>query len=437
MSKENPGRAGADTLPSAARAREPGVSVVIPNYNGAEYLDGCLTSLWEQDYPLDQLEVLVVDNGSTDDSAALVRRKFPQVRVIRNETNLGFSKAANQGAEAARKDLVAFLNTDMRVERGWLVALAGAIKQDPTLGCVGSLVMNWDGTAVQYFGRGNDVFDFQGLTAANPLSPIHAGERRPYVWFASGGAMLVRAEVFSELGGFDPDYFLYHEDVDLGWRLWLRGYKCALTAESVVYHRGAASSSRLPSEFVMGLRQRAAMETAFKNLAPQNLERYMPVLMYLLLEEGTWFPAAVKALPRAMDEFQCSLGELIQKRAELLAVRTIPDQEIFTNFGEPFHDVLRFRGAESVSDQLAAYRLQSPADISDVSTAQRAFLAWLNAAHSVRMERREARMLLVERSLPFRAWQVYRRSIERLLPPGSMRRRAYDRVAIALRTGLK
>src|SRR5438552_2972758 len=100
--------------------RDPYVSVVIPNFNGLEHLDDCLTSLGRLDYTADRYEVLVVDNASTDGSAAFVRKRFPSVRFLELTENRGFAAACNRGAHNARGTVVAFLNNDMRVEPSWL-----------------------------------------------------------------------------------------------------------------------------------------------------------------------------------------------------------------------------------------------------------------------------------------------------------------------------
>src|SRR5437667_12776200 len=99
------------------------VSVIILNYNGRDHLGTCLSSLLDLAFPKEQLEIIVVDNGSTDDSAGFIKTEFPVVVLIRNEPNLGFSKAANIGAASAKRHSVAFLNNDLRADKNWMSTL--------------------------------------------------------------------------------------------------------------------------------------------------------------------------------------------------------------------------------------------------------------------------------------------------------------------------
>src|SRR3989454_10928329 len=117
------------------------VSIIILNYNGREHLGACLSSLQNLEFPKQQSEIIVVDNGSTDGSLGFVKARFPSVVLVQNETNLGFSKAANIGAERAKGEYVAFLNNDMRVEKNWLSLLLKTAPAGEGFACVGSTVL--------------------------------------------------------------------------------------------------------------------------------------------------------------------------------------------------------------------------------------------------------------------------------------------------------
>src|SRR5215470_658533 len=133
------------------------VSIIILAFNGLEHSKACLSSLRELDYPTSKLEIIVVDNGSYDGSPDEIERGFPEVRVLRSETNLGFSGGANLGASAASGEYLAFLNNDMRVGPCWLTALVERATGDQR-SCAGSLVLDWEGTAVDFGGRAEDAF---------------------------------------------------------------------------------------------------------------------------------------------------------------------------------------------------------------------------------------------------------------------------------------
>src|SRR5438128_3903924 len=151
----------------------PTVSVVIPSWNGAEHLRHCLDSLRQVDYPEDGLEVIVVDNGSTDGSRGLLESEYPWVRLVSLEENLGFAAACNEGARAATSDCVAFLNNDMRVEPHWLRGLVSGL--DPASGyvCVGGVILDWEGARIGFAGG---WVTFHGSAGQEHfLEPMRAG----------------------------------------------------------------------------------------------------------------------------------------------------------------------------------------------------------------------------------------------------------------------
>jgi GT2 family glycosyltransferase len=383
----------------------PTVSVIILNYNGCDYIETCLLSLLDLEFPKEQLEIIIVDNGSTDNSTDLIQSKFPDIRLIRNETNLGFSRAANQGAASAKGEYLAFLNNDMRVAKNWLKALLQAIQREPEIGCIGSLVMNWDGTAVDFWGRSDDLFGLDPIPS-NPPAPASVSSSNKYTMFASGGAMLIRRDVFQELGGFDVDYFMYHEDVDLGWRLWLRGYKCVLTPLSVVYHKGGASSGRLPREFVDAFLQKHVLFTVFKNLEGSNLAVLLPLIFYLFLDHGRYWLPDQKLLPEITQEFRSSLKPLIDKRIEVQKTRVMSDAEIFLLVGHPFNFLLQRQSYGIIWNEIIDCCSKVDFDPNDVEAAQTTITEWLNAAHFVHERHLVAELHQREQDVQTRSGQV-------------------------------
>lgn len=355
------------------------VSIIILNFNGREHLQTCLSSLENLDFPKRELEIIVVDNGSTDGSLGLVRAQFPHVVLVQNATNLGFSKAANIGAERARGKYLALLNNDMRVDSKWLSVLIDAVRQKG-FACVGSKVMNWDGSADDFKGRTDDAFclayepsdQSESLVATAPLS---------LSLFASGGAALFDKLAFQDVGGFDPDFFLYQEDVDLGWRLWLRGYECAISAESIVYHRGGASSNKLAAAYIQKLSQTHALSSIFKNLDAGNLREILPIVLHTLLERSRWAPAARESLQAALDEFNASLDSLVSKRREVQRSRVRSDAELFALLGHPFNFLLRQEGYARIRRVLMEASQDVPFDPDDADSVRAAISEWMNAAH--------------------------------------------------------
>lgn len=217
-------------------------AVVVPNWNGAEWLPACLDAIASQTLP--PSETIVVDNGSTDGSLDLLGRREPPVRVIELGRNTGFAAAANRGITAAGAPLMALVNTDVVLEADWLERTAGALEAHPEAASVACKMVDlrdpgviWDagdflrrdGAAIQ---RGRGERDSGAYDAA--------GE----VFSACAGAALYRREAVVQAGCFDERYFAYLEDVDLGLRLRLSGWTCRYEP-AVARHAGGGSSGQL------------------------------------------------------------------------------------------------------------------------------------------------------------------------------------------------
>jgi GT2 family glycosyltransferase len=208
-------------------------SVIIVNYNGREHLDRVLRSLQRDGRP--DYEVIVVDNASSDGSAQHVAIRFPGVRLMRNNANLGFAAANNRAARQARGDYLAFLNPDTEVEPGWLEALIGALEAQPSAGLVTAQVL-----LMHDRGRTNTCgnnMHITGFTLCRAMgTPRSSDGTSVVVGAASGAAFAMRRDLYEALGGFDESFFLYMEDSDLSLRARLAGYCCLYVPSSLVYH---------------------------------------------------------------------------------------------------------------------------------------------------------------------------------------------------------
>ncbi len=214
----------------------PKASVILVVHNGRPYLEGCLDSL-RRTLPPDT-EIVVVDNGSTDDSAAFVRERMPGARLLVNPANRGFAAACRQGAEEARGEVLVFLNQDTRVVPGWLEALLEPFR-DPRVGLTTPTIL-WMDDPERVQSCGQDVH-YTGLVFARcfgiPRSAL-SGASPADVAAVSGAAFAVRRAVWEELGGFSEIFFMYYEETDLSWRAQRAGYRCLHVPASVVYHAG-------------------------------------------------------------------------------------------------------------------------------------------------------------------------------------------------------
>ena len=261
----------------------PRVSVIVLNWNGQGYLADCFASLLALAYPHDQLELIMVDNGSTDQSVAFMHESYPQVKIIETGHNLGFAGGNNAGARVATGEYVAFLNNDAHVYPDWLSKLVEAVQSDPDVVCAGSRMMNLAGDRVEFGGSSINFYGY-GYQEGYDRGNVAQYESTHPTIFACGGALLIQRDVFLNSGGFDEDYFANYEDVDLGWRLWVMGYKVLYVGSSVVLHKHHGTQHQIPDASRRALFERNAMLTLFKNYDDENLARVWPVAWMLAIK---------------------------------------------------------------------------------------------------------------------------------------------------------
>ena len=288
------------------------VSVIVLNYNGMQHLESCFTALGRLDYPRDQVELMLIDNGSIDGSTEYVRGTFPLVRIIEYGENLGFSAAYNRAAVQVDTGFVAFLNNDVRVEPGWLNGLFDAL--DSELGAVSASakMLTWDGSQIDF---GGTLLSFlgHGRAAGYHDSDLAAYDGVGCILAPCGGAMLIDRRVFLDVGGFDEDFGLTFEDLDLGWRLWVLGHVVVYAPKSVCYHHHFATVGRRPPAAMNYLYGRNSLYTIIKNYEQRYLERVLPLALMLHLKRVYQF-AQMSGLD--MDGARYLLGSGGTLRAE-------------------------------------------------------------------------------------------------------------------------
>jgi len=220
----------------------PTASVIVVNWNGELLLDRCLTSLAAQTYG--EREVILVDNGSTDDSVGLVQRKFPEVQIVTLRENRGFAGGNCEGLKAAEGELIALVNNDVRLEAQWLERLCAAMAGHPEVGIGASKVL------VEGTGRINSAGS--GATTAGvgfnrgAGAPATAYERPELVFGGYGAAVLYRRAMLDDVGFLDEDFFLYQEETDLNFRAQLAGWKCLYVPDAVAHHVVGATADGQP-----------------------------------------------------------------------------------------------------------------------------------------------------------------------------------------------
>lgn len=253
----------------------PVVSVVVVNFNGRALLPDCLASLRAQTYP--RLEIILVDNASSDGSPEWVEASYPEVRVVRNDANLGFAGGSNVGIRAARGSVIATLNTDAVAESDWLERAVAALENRSNVGMVASRVV---------FAHAPDIVESAGIAvdragvAWDRLNgePISSADLAADVFGPTGGAALYRRDMLDDVGLFDAAYFLYLEDVDLAWRGRLRGWECLYVPDARVRHRHSATAGA-DSPFKHRLLARNRVRLVAKNYPAPLLGLYLPAII--------------------------------------------------------------------------------------------------------------------------------------------------------------
>jgi len=213
------------------------VSIIIVNYNGIQFLPKCIDSIISNCYK--NYEIILVDNNSTDNSIEYVKEKFPHVKIIKLDKNYGYAEPSNIGAKEAKGDFLYFLNNDTILHVDSMQELVRAIK-DPDIAIGQSLLLKPDETV----DSAGDFITTMGIAYRSHNKP---SSLKP-ILSARGASMIIKRKVFWDLGGFDKKFFASFEDVDLGWRAWIYGYKVVLVPNSIVYHLGGKTVKMFDDE---------------------------------------------------------------------------------------------------------------------------------------------------------------------------------------------
>lgn len=285
------------------------VSVVILNWNGAEMLRTFLPSVVKYTNP--QLaEVCVADNGSTDNSADIVREDFPTVRLISFKENYGFAEGYNKVMDNVYTDYVVLLNSDVEVTEGWIEPILSYMESHKDVAaCQPKILSYHDRKKFEYAGASGGYIDkygypfcrgrvFDSLETDNGQYDTSAD-----IFWASGAAMFVRRDVYLAVGGLDSKFFAHMEEIDLCWRLLSRGYRLVCIPESKVCHVGGATLKKEnPRKTYLNFRNNLLM--MYKNLPSDELRNvmavrcvldYLAVVFYILKFDFSNAAAVIKA----------------------------------------------------------------------------------------------------------------------------------------------
>jgi GT2 family glycosyltransferase len=298
------------------------VTVIIVNWNGARFLDRCLTDLLAQTVTPHQ--IILVDNASTDDSLEIVRR-FPNVQVMALDQNTGFARGNNLAiaAVANESEWVVLLNPDAFVEPRWLEALLAAAQLHPDFDVFGSQLVNaanptlLDGTG--------DAYHISGLVwrTAHGVPVPSLAESECEIFSPCAAAAMYRRSTLLEVGGFDEDFFCYAEDVDLGFRLRLAGHRCLYVPQSIVHHVGSGTTGGKGSDFSTYHGHRNLVWMFLKDMPGLLFWLLLPLHVALNLMSMVWFSfrGQGRVILRTKRDAMLGLPKMWRKRQQIQKTR--------------------------------------------------------------------------------------------------------------------
>lgn len=252
------------------------ITVIIPNYNGISYLDGVLSSLKKQ--TLENFEVIMVDNGSTDNSCSFVEENYPWVQIHRLADNYGFSRAVNEGIRTAGAPFVLLLNNDTEVEENFLEEMkAGILRHPEAFSCQARMIRFHDRDKLD--DAGNYYCSLGWAYARGKGKNIHTYEREEKIFSSCAGAAIYRKELFEKVGYFDDEHFAYLEDLDVGYRARIYGYENWYLPSALVYHVGSGTSGSRYNQFKIRYSSRNNIYTIYKNMPALQILVNLPFLV--------------------------------------------------------------------------------------------------------------------------------------------------------------
>jgi hypothetical protein len=304
----------------------PKIAIVILNWNGAKLLQQFLPSVIKFSTG-DFTDIVVADNGSTDDSLQILQNQFPGVKILNLKQNFGFARGYNEALRQIDADYFVILNSDVEVTAGWLEPPIRMLEADPKIAAVQPKILSYhQKTHFEYAGAAGGFIDRFGypFCRGRIFNEVEADNGQYNdsidIFWATGACMFVRAKYFNGVGGFDADFWAHMEEIDLCWRLKNRGYRVVYTPESTVYHVGGGTLSYdNPQKLYLNFRNNLWL--LYKNLPENQLFYILSVRM--ILDGAAAFKLlaelnlnGIKSVLKAHCHFHKSLPELRRKRMQ-------------------------------------------------------------------------------------------------------------------------
>jgi GT2 family glycosyltransferase len=309
-------------------SKKPLVSVVIVTLNNIDWLKKSLKNLYAQNYK--NIEVFVVDNGSSDGTIKELGIKFKKVKLINSGGNIGFGRAANLAIKKCKGKYIFIYNDDAFLEKDTLSLLVEKLEKDITVAAVqGTILFNDRRRVVESAGA---FLTNTGVLEKREGFLINKNLKETEVFNAN--LPLIRREVLREVGLFDNDYFLYFEEADLEWRIWLAGYRVIYYPKAQLYHARGVTTKNTPKPRILESTYANRIDSLIKNLELKNLLWILPsnlviclagILLFLLKGK----PRESFAIFKGTFSFLFKLKSILIKRRKIQSVRRITDKELF------------------------------------------------------------------------------------------------------------
>lgn len=310
----------------------PTVSVIIVSLNGKKWLKELIASILASNYPKNNMELIFVDNGSTDGSVDFVKEMFTndiRLNVIQNSENLGWSPANNQGMKAAKGELIVCISNDMIVDFNWIREIVKVMETDKTVGIIQcNSISMWDRKTPD---SGMNYLDRFGYSYS------YASSKSNYeVFFAEGMAFAIKKEVIRKVGGFDDYFFMEYDDMDLSWRARLGGYKVLFAPKAIVYHARGGTVGATYFQRVNNVTwyTRNHLVTLIKNYQLETLIKLSPIILTVELIKIVYLALVKKNLRLSYAALKGILQVIadrriiLKKRFETQSFRAVSDKEI-------------------------------------------------------------------------------------------------------------
>ena len=319
-------------------------SIIIVNYNGKKYLAKCLNSIFKNKYS--KFEIIIVDNKSTDGSVDFVidnfSRNLSKIKIVKLNKNYGPAYARNKGFEKSVGKFICFLDNDTQVHPNWLTNAKKLFDSDKKIGCIQSkLLLANQKNRIDYVGEFLGNLGFLKSTAQYGEIDNGQYDSSNSILAAKSAGMFIRRQAFIDAGEFDPDYFIFMEESDLGWRTWLAGYKNIFCPKSIVYHKFSSTKDIVDPKFNNYLVRfhgtKNYIQTLIKNLSFWYLLKILPVHLILwfclatyLLLTGKFLSA--KNIYKGLFWNFSHLRQTLRKRKLVQEKRKVSDQKLFVTY---------------------------------------------------------------------------------------------------------